>query len=150
MNAQHWLQLDPVEFEDDQQQTINGVVFHISVSPYDIPSAVRGAYDEKKARFIIEFKYPSNESSRETKVDEHVTLRLGSNSNRIYAIEADIQAMEADAVLLQIDHLIDEASTNRSARPNYQVARQVIKSKAPQLWKDAIKIPMRAHAVAAG
>jgi len=135
-----WLQLDPAEFETDGEQMIKGVVFHISISPYDIPQAVRGRYDEQARHFVIEFKYLSMESTCHSRVDEHVVLKLGEKSGRIYSIHADVQAMEVEAVLLRIDHLIDEAfrgHDKRHVKTNYEVAKRIISDKAPQLWQAA-------------
>jgi len=138
-DTSQWLTLDPTEFENDAEQTINGVLFHVSVSPYDMPQAIRGGYDEGTRRFVIEFKYLSREETRTQQVDDHVTLRLGERSHRLYAIEADVEAMGVDGVLLRMEKVIDNLTPSVADRShpasNYAVAKRVINDKASELWR---------------
>jgi hypothetical protein len=135
---QQWLPLDPSEFDDDGEQTINGVLFHLSVSPYDIPLAVRGSYDDKRSRFVIDFKYMAMEDTKERSIEDHVVVRVGKQSGRLYSIEADVKAMEAQAVLLRIDEAF-KAAHNPRVKPNYEVAKRIVSDKAHELWGPAPK-----------
>src|SRR5712692_7577708 len=72
------------------------------VSPYDVPEAIRGQYIREKRCFVIEFKYISTEATYEKPKMENVKVRVGRNSGRLYAIELDVQALQATSVELRI------------------------------------------------
>lgn len=131
---QQWLALSPAEFQSDSEQTLKGLVFHVSMSPYDIPQAVRGEFDEDRKRFVIEFRYISPEETASRQIDEHVILHVGENSGRLCGIEADVEAMNVNAVLLRIDRAAEE-SINPRLKPNYDVAKKIITEKARELWQ---------------
>jgi len=104
------------------------------MSPYDIPQAVRGEFDEDRKRFVIEFRYISPEETASRQIDEHVILHVGENSGRLCGIEADVEAMNVNAVLLRIDRAAEE-SINPRLKPNYDVAKKIITEKARELWQ---------------
>jgi len=85
-----------------ERRDSQGVWVDLLVSPYDIPEALRGEYVREKGYFQIEFKYISSEDTYEKPEMENVTVRLGRNSGRLYAIELDIHALQATSVQLRI------------------------------------------------
>ena len=112
------------------------------VSPYDVPEAVRGYYCNNKKCFVIEFKYISPEDIVERKQSSRVTLRIGKNSGRLYAIELDVQSFEAGEVLCRVEvqqalrnvltHLVQEPviSTRKS---NYKFAKDAVEQNESQI-----------------
>jgi hypothetical protein len=120
-----------------ERRDSQGVRVDLLVSPYDVPEALRGEYLREKGHFRIEFKYISTEDTSEKPEPdmENVTVRLGRNSGRLYAIELDVQALQATSVELRIKiaaelknvltHLIDKPlSPLRSS--NYSMAKEAI------------------------
>ena len=75
----------------------------VGLSPYDLPDGVRGHRDSSSGKFVIEFRYISNdEPVNSESVDDHVTMYLGKNTDRLYRIDVDIEAMDVDKVNLRV------------------------------------------------
>jgi len=87
------------QVEDDKVENIQIQLF---ISPYDVPDAVRSYFDEKKKRFVIDFKYIGNEDWLLQRLNEFLSLRLGKNSERLYGMEFDINGLKAQSVQLEI------------------------------------------------
>jgi len=132
-----WLSVDPTTFDPAKMIIQKGVEFHVFVSPYDLPDAVRGHFDAKVDRFLIEFRYLSNERAERVRVDPHVVLDVGVRSRRLQRIEVDVNGLGAGQVALRIDKAIDSLpSLLRSSRvpqANFEVARNVLRKKQPEL-----------------
>ena len=147
---QEWIQVDLDTEKLKQKKDVRGVVIELLVSPYDIPEAVRGFFDDEKNHFAIEFKYvgSGNEPTKD-KQDDEMILRTGENSGRLYRLEVDVKALDVNAVGLQmrvkkeineaLDQLIKQPS-KRSA--NYKLAKEAITSNQHPLF-DALAV---AHA----
>jgi hypothetical protein len=97
-----WLRLKEVP-PNPGPVLVNGVVFDVIVSPYDIPEAVRG-FKTPNERFRIEFRYiDGNEpSGPERSLGEHVVAFEGRHTGRLLALEADVVAMGAQTVGVSI------------------------------------------------
>jgi hypothetical protein len=133
-----WIAVDPRNLNKPQrQQTNSGVEIELYMSPYDIPQAVNGRYDESKKRFVIEFSYIAGDEPRKcVPQDEHLSLYVGKQTNRLYAIEVDIDALQAETVALTVSQRIQNAMDALSSQPpraNHQIAREVIRSKHAEL-----------------
>jgi hypothetical protein len=123
------------------------VEVEISVSPYDVPEAVRGDYDEEKKRFVIEFSYPTTDDNIAVQdFDRFTRIGIGRASGRLYRVELDVDAMKAEAVglRLQVARLVDEVRTainnfggqrSRWREGNYRMATEVIASRGPELFE---------------
>ena len=138
-----WLQLDGKQLNPLQKREIRGVKIDVYLSPYDVPEAVRGFYDESVARFVIEFKYLGEESTR-LKRHKHLELRVGKNSGRLYRIDVDVESLKAEAVSLNmhIPELVSEAIDSLApaapdrGRDNYDLAKQVISERKEDLFRE--------------
>ena len=131
-----WLRVDPATFDRHETVVGRGVEFHVFLSPYDLPEAVRGAFDRATNRFVIEFRYVTDEPTATVAADKHVTLFIGKNSKRLRRIAVDVKGMGAREVALRIDQAIDalpRAITGRVPTTNFTVARDVIHRKRPEL-----------------
>ncbi len=98
-----WVRLDSEKLNTPQQEAIRGVNITVRMSPYDVPEAVRGYYDEDQERFVIEFRYIGEEPFRRKQKGKHITLRVGRHSGRLYGIEVDVKAMKAQSVDLILE-----------------------------------------------
>jgi hypothetical protein len=118
-----------------ERRNLQGVRVDLLVSPYDVPSALRGEYLRDKGCFLIEFKYISNEETYEKPEMENVTVRLGRNSGRLYAIELNVKALKATSVELRIKiaeelknvltHLIEQPRSQLRSS-NYSMAKEAV------------------------
>lgn len=72
-------------------------------APYDVPSAVRGAFDDELDRFVIEFQYPGESEQFETiSSDTNISLRVGKRSKRLWGVEINMKALGAAGVELNV------------------------------------------------
>jgi hypothetical protein len=97
-----WISLDPEEIDSTEQEARKGVHLEFSLSPYDIPEGVRGYYCDDAKRFIIEFKYMTEEPVMERKLSEHVSVREGRNSGRLHDVLIDVDALNVDRITTAI------------------------------------------------
>ena len=138
-----WLHLDLDTEAAKRHELIRGVEVELSVSPYDIPEAVRGYFSEVKDRFVVEFKYMAYEPTETKSEDRYTSLVLGKNSRRLYAIELDVTALQVDKVELRIgvvkevndtlDHLLQRSSA-QTRLDNYRLAKDAILIAQEQLF----------------
>jgi hypothetical protein len=132
-----WIEVDPQAVNLPRTTKLDGVEVTVMMSPYDVPQALRGEYEEKNKRFVIEFRYLGEEDTRDELYNEHVTLRLGKHSGRLYGIELDVDAMNASWVQLVTTALLDTESRLGQRRPrrpeNYALAGQLLQRNAPVL-----------------
>jgi hypothetical protein len=104
MKAQ-WISLKPEEIDSKEQaagKAGKGVHLELSLSPYDIPERVRGYYNEELKRFVIEFRYINDEPLVERKLSDHVIVKEGKNSGRLYDVLVDVDAMNVDLITAAI------------------------------------------------
>lgn len=139
-----WIQLTPDEFELSKKRVIRGVQVGVRVSPHNVPKGVRGDFDSKLKRFVIEFKYLDEEPLRVLEPSPFYRLKEGKNSGRLYAIEIDVQAFKAAAVQLnlqtQFTNAIDNFANSRKeegAEENLDLLKAVIASKGKDLFESS-------------
>jgi hypothetical protein len=132
-----WIEVDPGSVNPPKTEKLDGVEVTVLMSPYDVPQALRGRYDETKKRFAIEFRYLGEEDTRDEVYGEHVVLQLGENSGRLYGIVLDVDAMKASWVQLVLLALKErEAGLRRPLRhENYVLAGQLLQQNEPRLRK---------------
>jgi hypothetical protein len=133
MESQKWIR---VKLQSER------VKHHKKVQDLDVPEAVRGSYDEKRKRFVIQFKYIGDEGTERKPFDRYVSLVVGKHSQRLYAIEIDVDALRANKVQIKVaveneveqafDGLVKKPLTERRL-DNYQLAREAFTSISPQL-----------------
>jgi hypothetical protein len=141
MIMSQWLTVDRKRINAPLDDSQVGVDFQLFVSPYDIPVAIKGGYDESIHRFVIELQYDSApEQLAEPEVAEHVQFYSGRDSGRLHRIVVNVDEIGAASVQLQIivnqiEHAINQLRTQRSrfpSRRNYVAAQRAI-SQLPAL-----------------
>ena len=139
-----WIQLNSDELNPPRHESIRGVDVVVFLSPYDVPEAVSGDYDDEIKKFVIAFRYIVEDEpfARQTG-DSVVTLRVGKNSGRLYGIEVDVDKIRADSINLfvkipeVVQQAIDKLESNprhRRRRGNYRVAKKVISERGRELF----------------
>lgn len=128
-----WIAVERNEF-DDKEIDGRSMVVRISVSPYDVPHHVRGAFDADKQRFVIEFKYVDREPTKSVKAGTHAIAEIGKHSGRIYSLEIDSKALRVETIGLEMKSKADSAmrdlvstmAPERARKRNYALAQSVI------------------------
>lgn len=126
-----WIEVEHPDLEDELALG-RSMVVRVSVSPYDVPHHVRGAFDDRKKRFVVEFKYVDSEPTKMVRVGDHALAAVGRNSGRVYSLELDVAALKVDTIGLQmkadnaISNLASTVSPSLVREKNYALARSVI------------------------
>lgn len=81
-----WISVTP----GDYVASDDAIDIRILTSPYDIPDRVRGGYDDDLHRFVVEFRYMSDEEYRIVDVGNGVRIHLGKHSGRIVGADVDV------------------------------------------------------------
>ena len=136
MSEPQWLIVRPESVETTQKsQTVDGVKVNLYLAPHQIPHAVRGSYNPKIRRFIIEFGYlESGEPYKiSTSSDEVISIEVGTLTKRILRILVNVHKISAQGVALQINVMeaaIKALRDNREKQAdNSGFAAQIINSK---------------------
>lgn len=140
-----WIPIAAGEVNKPRSETIRGVKVNVYLSPYDVPDGVRGYFDAKKKKFVIEFKYIAEEPKRSEVVDEHVSVTVGRRTGRLHAIEVDTVRLKANAVMLQThvpkavdDAIAESARKHQQASDNYSVAGEIVEDRKEDLFKELV------------
>lgn len=135
-----WIPIQPDEVKTAPVRKPANIEINLSLSPYDVPEAVRGYCMERK-KFVIEFKYINDEPTRVERTDEFL-VRVGRHTGRLYEIEVDADRLGARSVTLktlpeQIDSAIESlARRHEGRRDNYNVAKEVLAERRDQLFQE--------------
>jgi hypothetical protein len=111
-----WIPLDPKQLDAKQEEASKGMHLEFSLSPYDIPQSVRGYYCEDRKRFVIEFKYITEETLNERKLAEHVSVQEGKNSGRMYKVFIDVEALNIGLISAAIRKAREAPSLSQDVR----------------------------------
>jgi hypothetical protein len=139
-----WLPLNANTLAPPKHRTIRGVDITLVMSPYDIPDAVRGEYNKDSHRFIIEFRYMSDEPWERSKYNDKVLLRIGRNSGRLYGIEVDTRAPFAERIDLRMNvaktvknalHEFSHQSGRPQRRENFEIAKDAIEENENEIFE---------------
>jgi len=139
-----WVILDQARLNQRREKEIRGVRINVFLSPYDIPQAIRGQYDQQIGQFLIEFKYMEDEPIVRDQKDLALVLRIGKNSGRLFGIEVDVDKLKASHVNLAmyLQNMVSQALHKRleqlpsgsSTHRNYDLASDIIKERQADLF----------------
>jgi hypothetical protein len=113
-----WIHLKPNEIDCKHQGGKKGIHLEFSLSPYDIPDRVRGRYCPERKRFVIEFRYISEEPLTERRLTEHVSVKEGTNSGRLYDVLIDVDALNIGTITAAITEAREAPSISSQPRRN--------------------------------
>ena len=111
--------------------------FHIMLSPYDVPNAVRTVHNNKC--LTIELRYIKIEESRQifTGDDDGISFEIGLKTKRIYKVFLDNDRFKGDEVNILLKHAPIESAIDRfissqesldANTAKYSAAQSVIKN----------------------
>lgn len=123
-----WIPVDPKLLSGQLGAKVILLNVTFSASPYDVPRAVKGGYDEKKKRFVIEFQYIEEEPLTRKRQDFEITALVGKNSGRLLGLEIDVDKAGAEQVTLHvITDAIDVTGKDFPQRQiNYELAKAAL------------------------
>ena len=136
----HWIPVQADRYDEPHEVGLEDEVDSF-ISPYDVPDGIRGTYNQKRKRFVIEFRYLVDEDYRTRRAERGpVRVRLGRHSRRIVGFEIDSQELKSSkessqerdraaddayhAILRAIKTVNGWSDANR--RKNYRVAQKVV------------------------
>jgi hypothetical protein len=100
-----WISVAPDSANTPHLETVRGIQVQVFASPHDIPTAIKGYFDNGCDRFVILLKYIDEDNSGlfpESSGDNIIKVFKGISSNRIERIEVDVKKENAAAVELQL------------------------------------------------
>jgi hypothetical protein len=118
----------------------------VSLSPYDVPEAMRGRPDEGGRCFIIDFKYltPSEPIAEAETDTDLVKIYLGKNSGRIYSIRACTDEGQRNVFSVQLESNVQNALEKLEQEASLDFGpRQRVK-----VIEDLTRVYVQAHAAA--
>lgn len=125
----HWIALNGADYDAVKKTSKQGIVFEESISPYDIPQALR-AFKTADEKWHIELRYLAAEPVTHEKL-LNVSLQKGKNSGRIYSIIIGPISHQADAaaIVQQIQKALGEklrelAKKSKSSDENSEIAKR--------------------------
>lgn len=100
--------VDPSEFTTWEKKRLNGVMVNVSVSPYDIPEAVRAFRAPNSNWFHIQLKYSIPEALTLEKISSDMEVVYGINSRRVQEIRIDLTHFphQEQAALQKLQHAV--------------------------------------------
>jgi hypothetical protein len=137
-----WIEVDGQSFPVDVTDA-KGAHIRLLVSPYDVPRAARGHYDPEHKRFRIELLYMTPGEPTEERDEGPLRLAVGKRSGRIYGIDVDVDALQVDAVGLDVavQDRVGTALTRRMGdgrdpgRANAQAVQATLTS-TPKIYRE--------------
>ena len=134
-----WIEIDASTLDLSLDEPYSdGVHIRLFVSPYDVPEAVRGRFDDDSGKFVIEFRYLDTETWKLEEEDKFVSLRVGKHSQRLHGIEVDVEEAEASYVSLAITAIDHQAArAANQAHKNYRIIKELIDRLTPQIFPAA-------------
>jgi hypothetical protein len=120
-----WIVLNPDKINTARQEQINGVQVNLYLPPAGIPYALRGSYDPKIKKFVVEMNYLAQfQELCNTKHSDDgvITFEIGVVTQRINRIIVDINKVNAQGVQVSIQnaakHIAFSALSQQGLRPN--------------------------------
>jgi hypothetical protein len=105
-----WKRVDIDDLNKPRTTSIRGVSVTVYFGQDDMPMYLKGDFDQQRNKFVIVFRYDSeSEPSRRLNYAPHVVLTVGQDSERLYEVELDVNAMNVQAVQL-LGKVLDELS----------------------------------------
>jgi len=149
-----WIATDIKQLQETHKKPADEADIQIILSPFDVPEALRGFYDTKASRCIVEFRYGDIDGDGESLIaqrpDDRITIKIGAHSRRIYRIEvkgdpdACVSVSTSDNDLDEVLMRMSENVKSWRESANYSVAKDLFKSRQKELFESGC------HTVAAG
>ena len=108
-----WVRVDQDLLNSEPQtDQIGGVTVNVYFSPYDVPGWVRGYQDTVRDRFVIEFRYLSQDEKKITSAMNKKSTAFvsrGAETGRVYGVEFPVGELNDDTINLTL--FVDRAKS---------------------------------------
>lgn len=136
-----WQHVDTKKLNRPRARTIRGVNVTVYFDQDDMPTGIKGEYSRSRRKFLITFRYDSDEeSTKRIEYSEHATVFVGKRSERLFEVELDVDAMKVEEVQLLLprvgevlDGMAEHAPKGLDRQDNYVAASGAFKQVQPQL-----------------
>jgi len=143
MESKKCVWINPERLETAQLQgvkEVEGIDLTVSLSPYDLPSAIIGEYEQEAKDFVISLEYMDDEPRRLAHTNaEGIHAYVGKYSGKILRISIPIDHPPLDrAAFISLEptflHAIDEIDRAQPrARLNHRAAKYLIQTEFKNL-----------------
>ena len=144
----NWAEVNWEKLNQPRREEINGVEVTVYFSPYDMPEAVKGEYNDAKDRFVILFQYLGGEEPVEyVEEDKHIRLGIGKETKRLHEVLVDVEGLRATSVMVKVqsdlvesevkDAITKFAKTSRGAvarKNNYEAAWEALEQQRDHVY----------------
>lgn len=124
-----WKFLNTESLNKGAKLMLGGQQVDVTLSPMDIPNAVRSYIDQTTGRHILEFRYlDTPERQQIPRMIGDVGMTVGKNSHRLYKIEVGGKTMPKIAILRSdIDRAFQEIAQTEDSRVKviYNVTKSI-------------------------
>jgi hypothetical protein len=150
-----WIHVDAKQLRqpEPRQETHRGMNLSVHVSPYDIPEAVKGTYDDSSEAFVIHFRYLDAPSQcKEAVMKNGVKFHLDRQGRilRVLLPKPLLCRAGAESLAVNLQSAVNEMEGHwlcRESRENHLFANEVICGKRDYLFRDThtqcVKDPWR-------
>jgi hypothetical protein len=147
MNDAPWIQIVYRPSSPNGTKGKGEVTVDLTIAPHQVPKAVRGYFDPRTQRTVIEFRYADDEEFKVERQDDRTSLRFGRYSRRLMGLELNISGAKASKVQLkiraveEIEHAVRrliEQHPESKIRENYSIAMKAIDSKMGMLSSEML------------
>jgi len=125
------------EYATEKQQI--GKKLLIELSPYDIPSEVKGELDKESGIFHVYFLYPDKEDSISRDLNEKLSIKVGKHSGKILGFEVKAAKYDINELALTIVSAVDqqiETLEKFNQKENYKLIRSVVDRERNPIFSD--------------
>jgi hypothetical protein len=131
-----WQKVEARDFLHQQRKTPAG---EITLSPHDIPEAVRAFYDQVRDALMIQFRYFGEHEKYDSLTPKNgVDLKVGALSGRLYEIKISRHVAKELGISQLVNEAIQTAANNQTQWrlvENLNVARQIAAKHERELQK---------------
>lgn len=147
-----WLKLDERSLNEPQVKSKSGVRLEISLSPFDIPEAVRGFKEAGSGWFCVQFRYPDSEDGVTRTVSDTMTVEEGKESGRIQILRVNVEKLAVEKVELALKVKVNrelneglsrffKARTSGFAARQHGLAKRILNEKGRDLLSSLATSP---------
>ena len=121
------------------ETTVRGdVPIVISLSAYDIPTAITIDHDERTGRLKISFQYVTKDEPDERRVDDHLSVIMGARSGKVLGFSVDPKYRARDLSVRIVEGVEEQmkSATRQNQILNYRLIKRIIERRLePELLK---------------
>jgi len=128
-----------------EKKWVNGVEFHVAVSPFLFPERLECEYLEDDGCLRIAFKYLDagfEDAENQTDADGMLTMKIGKATGRILSVNIHVDRHDVDEVRMRVVDELNElpqtllersATLDPALQRNFQIAEEVLRQNLDEI-----------------